>query len=256
MKVSIITSCFNRAATIGQTIESVLGQDYPDIEYIVVDGASCDGSMDVVRSYGSRIDRVISEADSGMYEAINKGIRAATGDVVGLLHSDDFFLSPHIISDIVGVFHATGAELVYGNGLYVDAAHTDRVVRNWVSGRYRRWKVRLGWLPLHPTVYIRRDVLERCGLSDDSYKIAADSDFLVRYLYEERLHVEYMDKYVLKMRMGGLSTDYSRRAQMWDEDIRMYREHGFMPVPMKLMKMGWKVPQFLSAKLKKRFGDV
>ena len=137
MKVSIITSCFNREATIAQAIESVLAQDYPDIEYIVVDGASKDNSLMVINGYKDRIAKIISEPDHGMYEGINKGIRAATGDIVGLLHSDDFLYSTDIISKIVKMFEKTGADFLYGDGLY-----------------------------------------------DESYKIAADSDFLFRYLYE------------------------------------------------------------------------
>lgn len=253
MKVSIITSCYNREATIGQAIESVLSQSYPDIEYIVVDGASKDNSLRIINSYRKNIAKIISEPDKGMYEAINKGIKAATGEIIGMLHSDDFFLSDHIISDIVSVFKSTKANLVYGNGLYVDAAQTDKVIRDWISGNYRRWKVRLGWLPLHPTVYVRRNVIEQCGLYDETYKIAADSDFLVRCLYETNLHVEYLDKYIVKMRMGGLSTSTNKKIQMWKEDIRMYRKHGFMGVPEKLMKMGWKVPQYIDARFRKRF---
>lgn len=258
MKVTIITSCFNRESTIGQTIESVLAQDYPDIEYLIVDGASCDNSLSVIRHYKDekRIAKIVSEPDNGMYEAINKGIRLASGDVVGLLHSDDFFYDAHVISDIVRIFNETGADIVYGNGLYVDAVCTDKVVRNWVSGRYRQWKVRLGWLPLHPTVYIRRDVLERCGLYDESYKIASDSDFLVRYLYENRLHAEYLDRYFVKMRMGGLSTGGTSWRKMWKEDVRMYRSHGFGGVPVKILKMLWKIPQFIDTKIKRTFHNV
>ncbi len=250
MKVSIITSCYNRERTIAQTIESVLAQDYPDIEYIIVDGASKDRTLDIVNRYQGRVAKVVSEPDNGMYEAINKGIKAATGDIVGLLHSDDFLLSSHIISEIVEVFDRTGADIVYGDGLYVDSRHTDKIVRNWVSGKYKRWKVRVGWLPLHPTVYIKQSVIARYGLYNESYKIAADSEFLVRYLWKARLHVEYLNKYVLKMRMGGLSTDSLRRKQMWQEDVRMYKAHGFWGVPEKLMKMSWKVPQYIDAKLK------
>ncbi|MBQ2367369.1 MAG: glycosyltransferase, partial [Bacteroidaceae bacterium] len=117
------------------------------------------------------------------------------------------------------------------------------------------WKVRLGWLPLHPTVYIKREVIERCGLYDESYKIAADSDFLVRYMYKEKLKIKYFDKYILKMRMGGNSTDSRRRKEMWNEDVRMFKGHGFWGVPEKLMKMCWKVPQFVNAKLKKNLGN-
>ena len=253
MKVSIITTCYNREKTIAQAIESVLGQDYPDIEYIVVDGASTDGSFKVIRSYGSRITKVVSERDGGMYEAINKGIKMATGEIVGLLHSDDFLFHPHIISEIVERFKQTAADMVYGNGLFVDALETDKVIRDWRSGNYRRWKVRLGWLPLHPTVYIKRSAIERYGLYNENYKIAADSDFLVRYLYKAHLKVEYLGKYVVRMRMGGLSTDSQKRKAMWKEDVEMFRENGFWGVPEKILKMGWKVPQFVKAKLKRNF---
>ena len=253
MKVSIITTCYNREKTIAQAIESVIGQDYSDIEYIVVDGASTDHSLKVIRSYGSKISKVISERDGGMYEAINKGIKMATGEIVGLLHSDDFLFHPHIISEIVERFKQTAADMVYGDGLFVDAQETDKVIRDWRSGNYRRWKVRLGWLPLHPTVYIKRSAIERYGLYNENYKIAADSDFLVRYLYKAHLKVEYLGKYVVRMRMGGLSTDSQKRKAMWKEDVEMFRENGFWGVPEKILKMGWKVPQFVNAKLKRHF---
>lgn len=251
MKVSIITSCYNREKTIGQAIESVLAQDYPDIEYIVVDGASKDGSLEVINRYRNRIDRIVSEPDKGMYEAINKGIRMATGDIVGLLHSDDFLYATDTISRIAKRFEETGADFVYGNGLFVDAADTGKVVRNWIGGTYSKWKVRHGWLPLHPTCYIRKECMDRLGTYDESYRIAADSDLLFRYLYEADLKVEYLDEYIVRMRMGGLSTDSKRRRMMWDEDIRMYRSHGLPPTLTKLLKMAWKVPQFISARLKR-----
>ena len=248
MKVSIITSCYNRAGTIRCAIESVLAQDYPDIEYIIVDGAATDGSTEIIRQYEGRVARIISEPDRGMYEAINKGIRAATGDIVGLMHSDDFFFDNHVVSDIVKRFEKTNADFVYGDGLFVDCNDTNRVVRNWIGGSYHRWKVKCGWLPLHPTCYIRKDVMLREGLYDESYKIAADTDLLVRYLYKSRLKVDYLQKYIVRMRMGGLSTDSEKRKAMWHEDIRLYRAHGFSPIPTKVMKMMWKIPQFITAK--------
>ena len=248
MKISIITTCFNREATIAQAIESVLAQDYPDVEYIVVDGASRDGSLQVIERYRNGIAKLISEPDSGMYEGINKGIRMATGEVVGLLHSDDFLFDTSVVSRIAERFEATGADLVYGDGLFVDAKNTDKVVRNWVSGKYSKWKVRHGWLPLHPTCYIRRECMERWGLYDESYRIAADSDLLFRYLYKADLKVAYLNRYIVRMRMGGLSTDRSRMKMMWKEDVRMYRSYGLPPVWTKLQKMAWKVPQFFSAR--------
>lgn len=251
MKASIITSCFNREKTIAQAIESVLSQDYPNIEYIVVDGASKDNTLAIINRYRGRISHIISEPDNGMYEGINKGIRAATGDIIGLLHSDDFLFSTNTISRIVKRFEETQADFIYGNGLFVDSDNTDKVVRNWMGGKYSKWKVRHGWLPLHPTCYIRKSCMDKWGLYDESYKIAADSDFLFRYLYEADLKVEYLNEYIVRMRMGGLSTDSKRRKMMWEEDIRMYKSHGMPPTLTKLEKMAWKVPQFISAKLKR-----
>ncbi|CUN61789.1 glycosyl transferase family protein [Bacteroides xylanisolvens] len=251
MKVSIITSCFNRVATIRSAIESVLAQDYNDIEFIVVDGSSTDGSLDIIREYADRISIIISEPDHGMYEAINKGIRVATGEIIGLLHSDDFFYDNGVVGRIVERMKRTHADFLYGDGLFVNPDDTNKVVRNWIGGGYRLWKVRHGWLPLHPTCYIRRDVMMRQGLYNESYKIAADSDLLVRYLLTGGLTVTYLNEYIVRMRMGGLSTDSAKRKKMWEEDIRVYVSHGLWPTLTKLEKMAWKVPQFVLALLKK-----
>ena len=256
MKVSIITSCYNRESTICGAIESVLAQDYPDIEFIVVDGASKDGSVETIKSMmddgrWKKSWKFISEPDHGMYEAINKGIRMATGDIIGLVHSDDFLYDNHVISDVVKRFEETNADFLYGDGVFVNADDTNKPVRNWIGGTYHRWKVACGWLPLHPTCYIRRDVMMREGLYDESYKIAADSDLLFRYLYMANLKVTYLKRKIIRMRMGGLSTDSAKRKLMWDEDVRMYRSHGRWGIPTKIMKMMWKVPQFVEAKFMK-----
>ena len=228
----------------------MLEQDYPDIEYIVVDGASKDNSLAVINEYKNGIDTIISEPDKGMYEAINKGIRAATGDIIGLIHSDDFLFSSHTISDIVKTFEEQDADMIYGNGVFVDYDDTNQMIRNWISGRYSKENVKNGWLPLHPTVYIKKECMDKWGLYNESYKIAADSDFLFRYLLGGELSVTYLHEYIVRMRMGGLSTDSARRKQMWKEDIRMYQSHGMNPTLTKLEKMLWKVPQFIGAKFK------
>lgn len=260
LRISIITSCYNRVKTIGDAIKSVLTQDYPAIEYIIVDGASTDGSVEVSRTAELRVKseefaashphfsmKIISEPDHGMYEAINKGIRMATGDYIGLVHSDDFLYSTHTVSDIVKQLETTHADFLYGDGLFVNPENTDRVVRKWIGGTYRLWKVRHGWLPLHPTCYIRRDVMMKRGLYNESYKIAADSDLLFRYLLGGDMTVTYLQKYIVRMRMGGMSTDSVRRKQMWIEDIRMYHSHGMNATITKIEKIMWKVPQFIKA---------
>lgn len=256
MKITLITSCYNRRGTIREAIESVLSQTYPDLEYIIVDGASKDGSQAVIEEAiaGNRhpgIDiKYVSEADHGMYEAINKGIRMATGDYIGLVHSDDFLYSPHSVAHIAERLEETHADFLYGDGLFVNPENTDKVVRKWIGGDYRLWKVRHGWLPLHPTCYIRREVMMKRGLYNESYKIAADSDLLFRYLLVGDLSVTYLPEFIIRMRMGGMSTDRNRRKQMWKEDIRMYHSHGMSPIITKLEKMMWKVPQFITARFK------
>lgn len=252
MKVSIITSCYNREATIRDAIKSVLSQDHPDIEYIVVDGASKDNSLSIINEYKDRIATIISEPDKGMYEGINKGMRVATGDVIGLIHSDDFFYSTDTISKIVRQIEEQKADILYGNGLFVDFTNTSKVVRNWISGAYKKSNMRNGWLPLHPTVYVRKECFDQMGLYNESYKIAADSDFLVRYMYNGDFKVTYYNDYVVRMRMGGLSTDPKKMKQKWSEDIRLYKSHGFNPYWTLGCKIASKIPQFISAKLMKK----
>lgn len=264
MKVSVITTCFNRAGTIRASIDSLLAQDYDDIEHIIVDGASTDGTMLIVDEYTWQTQtetfqrerphfslRVVSEPDSGMYEAINKGIRMATGEVIALLHSDDTLFDPHTLSAAMETITRTGCELLYADGLYVDSQHPNLIVRDWRGGAFAPWKVRHGWLPLHTTTYIRRDTMERLGLYDEQYLIASDTDLLLRYLLTPGLKVEYLRRYVVRMKVGGLSTNILNTNHMWAEDVRIMRTH-HMPLPplKKVEKMMWKVPQYLRAAVK------
>lgn len=252
MKVSVITACYNRASTIEGAMRSVFAQDYGSIEYVIVDGASTDGSVDVIESVikdaPTNVEvKFISERDSGMYEAINKGIAMATGDAIALCHSDDTLFDSHVISDYVKRFEETDADMIYADGLFVDADNPSKVIRHWIGGNYTKWKVRHGWLPLHPTCYIKKDFMQKAGLYDTKYKIAADSELLVRYLTMDSIKVSYMKRRnTVMMRMGGLSTDSAKRKMMWDEDIDVYTRHGFkLPTIKKLEKMMWKVPQFI-----------
>ncbi|MDR1985274.1 MAG: glycosyltransferase [Prevotellaceae bacterium] len=245
MTVSLITTCFNRANTIERTIQSVLSQDHNNVEYIVIDGASTDGSAEIIERYSDRITHFVSEPDNGMYEAINKGIRLASGDIIGLIHSDDEFYSQTILSKIDAAFEQSGADIVYGNGIFVDMNNPRKIIRNWISGKYKRTKVKQGWLPLHPTVYAKREVFEQCRLYDESYKIAADSDMLVRMLYNHHFKVYYLNEYIVRMSMGGISTSFKSQIYKWKEDLRMYRSHNFNPYWTLGGKILSKIPQFL-----------
>ena len=150
---------------------------------------------------------------------------------------------------VVKKMEETDCDFLYADGIFVNEQNTNKVVRKWIGGKYARWKVRCGWLPLHPTCYIKREVMMKCGLYDESYKIAADTNLLVNYLYNCHLKVAYLPEFVTRMRMGGMSTDSAKRKKMWDEDIRVYSGYGFKPVALtKLMKIAWKVPQFIKAK--------
>lgn len=207
MKVSIITVSFNSAATIRDTIDSVLAQSYDDIEYIVIDGASADGTMDVVREYEQKIAHIVSEPDSGIYDAMNKGISIATGDVVGILNSDDFFESSDTIQHVVNGFSSDShADIVFGDVVFVEPGDLATVKRFYSSRRFKPWKLRFGWMPPHPGTFVRRDVYEKYGQYSLEYKISSDFEMFVRWLIVEKLSYLRIDRVLVRMRQGGVST--------------------------------------------------
>jgi glycosyltransferase len=227
LKVSIITICYNRNATIAKAIESVLAQDYPSIEYIVIDGNSSDGTAAIVQSYGSKISTFISEPDQGMYDALNKGLRLSTGDIIGLMHSDDEFYDATVVSQIVAAFKNNSlTDGLYGDGIYVSNDEEERLIRNRIGGAYSIKKVKAGWLPLHPTVYLKKSIIDSYGFYNLDFKIASDTDWLLRYLYQHRVKMIYLSSYIVKMRMGGLSTSYKRAFEVLQEDYKIYKQHG------------------------------
>ncbi|WP_299821872.1 glycosyltransferase family 2 protein [uncultured Pontibacter sp.] len=230
MKVSIITIVYNNRETIADAIESVLGQTHPDIEYIVVDGRSTDGTVEVVKSYGGRISTFVSEKDNGLYDAINKGIKLATGDVIGLLHSDDLFYAPDAIAQVVATFARSGAESVYGDLLYVRKENTEKIVRNWVSGEYNRANFLYGWMPPHPTFYVKREVYNNLGLYNTQFKSAADYELMLRYLYKYKISTAYIPAKLVKMRVGGKSNVTLRnRIRANKEDYQAWLTNGLQP---------------------------
>lgn len=247
-KVSIITTCRNRESTIGIAIRSVMTQSYPCIEHIVVDGASTDRTLDEIRSCNSPvICKLISEKDSGCYEALNKGIRAATGDIVGWLHSDDVYYDDDVISDVVRKFEETDCDFVYANGLYVSPENPAWIIRDWVSGSYSDQKMYNGWLPLHTTVFVKRDVFERFGYYREDYVISSDTFWLLKCMYRTGINIQYLNQYVVKMAYGGLSTNWARTILRWREDLGIYSQMGMSPRKTLLKKIMRKFPQFVKA---------
>ncbi len=230
LRISIITATYNSASTIAETIQSVLSQTYEEIEYIVVDGLSKDTTIDIVRSYESRFQgrmQWVSEKDCGMYDAMNKGIRMATGDVIGILNSDDFFTSDDIIARMATAFEDSAIDAVYGDIHFIRNGEPDKCVRYYSSKRFSPGWLRFGFMPAHPSFYARREVFERAGLYKIDYKIGSDYEMMVRLFCKHKIHAKYMPMDFVTMRLGGLSTrSVGSRLQLIKDDVRGCRENG------------------------------
>lgn len=207
MKVSIITATYNSAATIADTVRSLESQTHKDIEYIIIDGASKDDTLDIIRENCTRVATLVSEPDKGIYDALNKGITLSTGDIVGFLHSDDMLAYPDAIKDLVATISKDNADCVYADLNYVDKINPDKVIRHWVSGEFSVDKITWGWMPPHPTFYMKRKCYQEMGSFDLRYKIAADYDSVVRYLKSKNLKASYLKAVLVKMRVGGASNN-------------------------------------------------
>jgi len=205
MKFSLVTVSFNSAPTIRDTIESVIGQSHPDIEYLVIDGASTDATVAIVKGYQNRIDVFISERDKGIYEAMNKGLRLAKGDVIAFINSDDFYADPDVISRVNSVFEATGTQCVFADLDYVHRSDTKRVIREWRSKPYSPGAFMRGWHPAHPTFFVKRDVFARFGGFEEEFRIAADFELMLRFLEVRSVPSRYLPSVLVKMRDGGES---------------------------------------------------
>lgn len=205
MKVSIITVVWNNADTIKDAIESVLNQTYKNIEYIIVDGGSTDGTIEIIQSYGNKISKFISEKDEGIYDAMNKGIKLATGDIVGILNSDDFYKSNDVIETVVREFISKDIDCLYGDLEYVDKNDTSKVIRYWKSNPYKEGLFQKGWHPPHPTFFVKREIYYKYGMFNTNFKIAADYELMLRFLEKYKIKSSYIPKVLVRMRLGGAS---------------------------------------------------
>lgn len=229
MKVSIITVTYNSGRTLADTLESVLRQTYTDIELVVVDGLSADNTMEIVRQYEPRFGgrlRYVSEKDRGIYDAMNKGISMATGEVVGILNSDDFFSADNVIERMVREF-TDDVDLVYGDVHFVRDSDLKKSIRYYSGRIFRPWMVRWGFFPPHPSLYVRRSIYDQYGYYKADYKISADFEMIARLCYVHRLRYRYIHMDFVTMRMGGASTDsLSSRILGTKEDLQACRELG------------------------------
>ena len=229
MKISIITVTYNSEETLRDTLQSVLTQSYPNVEYIIVDGASKDGTVDIIKEYEPQFNgrmRWISEKDKGLYDAMNKGFRMATGDVIGIINSDDLLAEPDAAEKVMRCFDENpDADAVYANLYYVAQNDTSKIVRHWISGKQRSF--RYGWHPAHPTFYVKREIYQKYGLFDLEFKFAADFELMLRLIEKHCIKLFYLPEPLVRMRLGGTtSKNFTNIRKGNIECIKAFKKNG------------------------------
>ncbi len=232
MEVSIITVSFNSAKTIEETIKSVLKQDYQKIEYIIVDGGSTDGTLDIIKKYKDGISKFISEPDNGIYNAMNKGIRLATGDVIAILNSDDIYADNTIISQMIEFIKNNDLDGAYGDLVYIDSANENHTSRYWKAGLYQKGAFRYGWVIPHPTFFCRKSIFDKYGYFNEGFRIAADFDLMLRFIEVNRIKIGYLPKIIVKMRTGGKANVLKGVIKGNSEIIKSFRLNGIYLSPL------------------------
>lgn len=253
MKVSIITVCYNSEAFIKDAIESVLNQTYQNIEYIIVDGGSKDNTISIIENYKDKIAKFISEPDNGIYDAMNKGINMATGDIVGILNSDDFYNSNQVIENIVNSFNVKSIDAIYGDLFVVYRDNPEKIKRKYLANKFSKKSLKYGIMPGHATFFIKRDLFKQYGLYKTNYKIAADFDLIVRFIYCHKIRIKYLPQIVLRARTGGTSDDnFITKFKISREVLRACKENGLKTNLLTVnLRMLIKFKLLLLAKIKK-----
>lgn len=237
MKVSVITISFNAESTIEETIQSVVNQNYNDIEYIVVDGASTDGTLKIVDKYKGQIHKVVSERDKGVYDAMNKGVALATGDLVAILNADDVYTNSDVIGDVVNAIQTSGADTCYGNLEYVDRLDPTKVKRLWISGDYNKASFLNGWMPPHPAFFAKRKLYTEFGGFNTILRTSADYELILRFLYRYNASTVYLNKVLVKMKTGGQSNASTKnRLKANAEDRLAWKLNDLKPGKLTLIK--------------------
>lgn len=246
-KITVITVCFNAVETIEDTLRSVLTQDYPNVEYIVMDGGSTDGTLQILEQHRDKLAVLHSGPDEGMYDAYNKGLKLATGDIVSLLNADDVFANPQVLSRVAERFAQTCSDAVYGDLVYVDRNMPNQVLRYWRSGFYRRERFKLGWMPPHPAFFLKLEAYRTYGSFDTRLQSAADYELMLRMLYKNGLAASWLPEVLVRMRTGGRSNaSLANRLFANREDAKAWQLNGLRPLPFTLwLKPLRKLPQFL-----------
>lgn len=258
MKVSIITVCLNSEKYLADCIQSLRQQIYPDIEYIIIDGKSADRTLQIIHDNLDIVSNFISETDRGMYDAINKGINLATGDIIGILNSDDIFANADVVGNIVRCFQSSNTDAVYGDLIYVDPSNPESIRRFWKGKEFKRGRFRLGWMPAHPTFYIKRSLIQQFGLYENHFYTAADYEFMARYLFKNRCSATYMKEIIVKMRSGGMSNGNLKnrfRANRRDY-LAMKKNHIPFSFIVSILKPLSKLHQYKSSVIRQTKGKL
>lgn len=245
MKISIITISYNSAQTIEDTILSVTGQQNVSLEYIVVDGGSKDETLQIIEKYKDHISKFISEPDNGIYDAMNKALKMATGDVVGILNSDDVYTDEKVLSDVISRFEKTPAHALYADLVYVERNNLNKIKRKWISGYYKPGAFKKGWMPPHPTFFVKNEVYKKYGIFNTALHSAADYELMLRFIHKHQISVIYLPRIIIKMRQGGKSNaSLKNRVNANKEDRLAWKINGLKPGILTLwLKPVRKIPQ-------------
>ncbi|MGY6562998.1 MAG: glycosyltransferase family 2 protein [Luteibaculaceae bacterium] len=230
LTISVLTISFNSAKTIADTIDSVLNQTYPHVEYVVKDGGSTDKTIAIVESYGAKIALFVSKPDGGIYPGMNQGLALATGDIIGILNSDDFYADNRVLEDVARIFQEENCDALYADLQYVQPNNTNKVLRHWKSGSYKHGNFLKGWMPPHPTFFVRKVVYEKYGVFNTTLKSAADYEIMLRFLHKHKVKVAYLPRVIVKMRAGGTSNvTLKNRIKANLEDRKAWEINGLKP---------------------------
>lgn len=247
MKVTLITVCWNAAPVILETLESIREQTHRDIEHIVIDGASTDGTVALLEQRREHLAVLVSEPDKGIYDAMNKGLARATGDIIGFVNAGDLLMTPHVIAQVVAAFERSHADAVYGDIIMVDEQDITKVHRTWRSGAYRRENFRRGWMPPHVATFFRKAIYDRHGHFNLDLRIGADYEILLRFLYKHKVSAVHLPENLVRFRLGGMSNGSVRHILKANREVRRsWGLNGLQAPPLLVTRKLWsKVLQFL-----------
>ena len=250
MKISIITASLKCSQTIEDCIQSIINQTYSNIEHIIIDGGSRDGTLGVINKYRDKITKVVSEPDKGIYDAMNKGIKLATGDVVGILNSDDIYADKFVVENVLQTMSDGKVDTCYGDLAYVDREDTKKIIRNWKGGEFNKLNFKRGWMPPHPTFFVKKEIYEKYGLFNLDFPVTADYELMLRFLYKYNVSTTYIPGVLVKMRTGGKSRPgMINTARNMLENYRAWKVNGLETNLLTfVMKPLSKAKQYLKSK--------